>query len=112
MQAQSKNAQALTEANRAAIEGTQKLLQRQAEMIQQALSEATEAAKTIASSGGPKEAIAAQTKAIEGAFEKAIANATEITDLVRQTQDESLKMVNTRMSESLQELKESFESMK
>ncbi len=112
VQAQSKNVQALTAANRTAIEGTQKLLQRQAEMIQQALSEAAEAAKTIASSGGPKEAVAAQTQAIESTFEKAIANATEISDLVRQTQDESMKMVNARISESLQELRESLGSMK
>lgn len=56
------------------------------------------------------DAIVAQTKAIEGAFEKAIANATEISDLVRQTQDESLKAVNTRISESLQELKESLKA--
>lgn len=105
IQSQSKNVQALTAANRSAIEGTQALLQRQAEMVQQALSEATEAAKAIASSGSPQAAIAEQTKVVEQVFEKAIANAAEISDMVRKTQEETAKLVNARISESLEELK-------
>jgi len=112
MQAQSKNMQALTAANRAAIEGTQALLQRQAEMVQQALAEATEAAKSIAGSGSPQAAAAEQTKVVELAFEKAIANAAEISDMVKKTQDETTKVVSARITESLEELKSSIEKLK
>lgn len=112
IQAQSKNVQALTAANRSAIEGTQALLQRQAEMVQQALAQATEAAKAIATSGSPQAAIAEQTKVVEQVFEKAIANAAEISDMVRKTQDETAKLVNMRISESLEELKGNIEKIK
>ena len=112
MQAQSKNIQALTAANRAAVEGTQALLQRQAEMMQQALAEATEAAKAIAASGSPQQAAAEQTALVEKAFEKAIANAAEISEMVKKTQDEAAKLVSARITESLEELKQNIEKLK
>lgn len=112
METQSKNLQALTEANRAAIEGTQSLMQRQAEMVQQAMAEASEAAKTLASSSSPKEALAGQTKLIESAFAKAMANAAEISDMIKKTQDQTAQMVTTRITESLADLRSGMEKAK
>jgi phasin family protein len=112
METQSKNLQALTEANRAAIEGTQSLMQRQAEMVQQAMTEASEAAKALASSSGPKEALAQQTKLIESAFAKAMANAAEISDMIKKTQDQTTQLVSSRITESLADLRSSMEKVK
>ena len=47
IEAQSKNVQALTDANRAILESTRSLLQRQTEMMKQVLEEASEAWENI-----------------------------------------------------------------
>ena len=112
METQSKNLQALTEANRAAIEGTQSLMKRQAEMVQQAMAEASDAAKTLAGSSSPKEALAEQTKLIESAFAKAMANAAEISDMIKKTQDQTSQMVTSRITETLADLRSSMEKAK
>lgn len=112
METQSKNLQALTAANRAAIEGAQTLMQRQAEMVQQAMNEASEAAKALASSSSPQEAVAEQTKLIESVFSKAMANAAEISEMIKKTQDQTTEMVSSRISESMAELRESMQKLK
>ena len=112
VQAQTKNMQALAAANRAAIEGTQTMLKRQLEMVQQAVSEASEAAKQLASSGSPQAAAAQQTKLIEDAFTKALSNATEISELLKKTQEDASQVVTTRIGESLTEVRETIEKMK
>ena len=75
IEAQKKNLETLINANQAALTGTQELFKRQAEMMQQALSDATEAAKDLASAGvDPKALAAKQTELIQTAFEETLAN--------------------------------------
>ena len=104
-EAQRKNLEALAAANKSAIEGTRLLMQRQAEMIQKAMSEATAAAQSLASSKDPAEAAEKQTKLMEEAMSQAIANATEISELVTKTQDETAKVINDRVTQGMEELK-------
>ncbi len=109
LQSQQKNLETLINANQAALTGTQELFKRQAEMLQQALSDATEAAKDLAGTGAdPKALIAKQTELIQTAFEKTLANSHEISDMVKQKQDEVAQVVNKRVTESLGEVKEAI----
>lgn len=112
MEAQNKNLQALTSANRAVLEGTQALMQRQAEMVRQMVEEASEAAKSMGGTADPKEAAEKQIKLIEGSFSEALANFAEISEMVKKTQDEATQLVTTRFNESLSELREGVERMK
>jgi phasin family protein len=105
MESQNKNVQALTAANRAILEGTQSLMQRQAEMVKQVLEEASEAAKSLGGAASPQEAAEKQIKLIEDSVNKALANFAEINEMVKETQDETTNLMSTRLNESLAELR-------
>ena len=112
IETQRKNIQALTDTNRAILESTQSLFQRQTEMLQQVLEEAPEAVKSLGSSKGPQEAADKQIKMIEDSVSKALANFSEIVEMVRKSQDETTKQVSTRFNESLEELRLSIAKAK
>ena len=112
IETQRKNVQALTDANRAILESTQSLFQRQAEMLQQVLEEAPEAVKSLSSSKGPQEAADKQIKMIEDSVSKALANFSEIVEMVRKSQDDTRQQVTSRFNESLEELRLSIAQTK
>jgi len=112
VETQSKNVQALTDANRAILESTQSLFQRQNEMVKQVLEEASQAVKSLAGSANPQEAAEKEIKLIEDSVGKALANFSEISGLVRKTQDETMKVVTDRLNESLTELRASIAKLK
>ena len=112
IETQRKNVQALTDANRAILESTQSLFQRQAEMLQQVLEEAPEAVKSLGSSKSPQEAAEKQIKMIEDSVSKALANFSEIFEMVRKSQDDTRQQVTSRFNESLEELRVSIAKAK
>lgn len=114
IESQKKNVDALIAANQAAMTGTQELLLKQGEMLQQAMADATEAATALTGSSSPsspKALIERQTELVEAAFGKALANSTELSEMVKKNQDEISKVINQRFSESLQEIKESVSKL-
>lgn len=112
IETQSKNVQALTDANRAILESTQSLFQRQAEMLQQVLEEAPEAVKSLGHLKSPQEAAEKNIKTIEDSVSRALANFSEIVEMVRKSQDETRQQVTSRLNESLEELRLSIAQTK
>jgi phasin family protein len=112
IETQSKNMQALTDANRAILESTRSLFQRQIQMMQQVFEETSEAVKSLAGSANPQEAAEKQIKLIEDSVSKTLANFSEISELVRKTQDETTKRVTDRFNESMAELHASIAELK
>lgn len=112
VEAQNKNVQALTAANQAMLEGAQSLMQRQAEMVKQVLEEASEAAKSLSSAANPQEAADKQVKLIEASFSEALSNFAEISEMVKNTQDETTKLVTARFNESLEEFRANVGKLK
>ena len=104
--AQKKNIAALTEANQHAVEGVQALAQRQIEIFQQAMKGAADAAREVASAGGPKEAAAKQAELAKAAFEHAMANMREMADMVSKSSNQAFSVITKRVAEGLEELKE------
>ena len=111
IESQKKNVDALIAANKAAFSGTQELLKQQGEMLQQAMTDATEAANALAGSSSPKGLAEKQMELVQAAFEKALANSAELSELVRKNQDEIKNLVDQRVSESLQEVKEAINKL-
>ena len=112
-EAQNKNVQAMTAANRAMLEGTQALMKRQSEMLKQVVSEASEAAKSLGSSANnPQEAIQNQIKMLEKSVSEALANFAEISEMVKNTQDETTKVMTTRFNDSMAELRATIGKLK
>lgn len=106
--AQEKNIALLTSTNQAIADSSQALVERQTEMLQQAMTEATNAAKSFADSGSPQDVAKKQAELLQAAYEKALANSTEISEMAQKTQEEVSTKVNERIAESMEELKETI----
>lgn len=100
--AHQKNIQAITDANKVAAEGMQKLFQHQTNLLQQTLSEFQENSAQMMS---PKSA-QDQAEAVKKGVEKTLANMKEMADMATQSQTEAFKIVQKRYEDSLAELKE------
>lgn len=105
MASQRKNIEALTAANKAAAEGMQKVSARQAQILQEALDEATKAFADLGKSGNPSDAATKQAELLKVAFDKAFTNMSELADMVSKSSTEATTLVNARISESLEEIK-------
>lgn len=108
MESQRKNMEALVSANQDAFAGTQELFKCQSEMLQQAMADATDAAKGLAGSSDPKDLAEKQAELLQAAMEKALANSAELTELVKSSQEAVAKQVNERFLASIQEIKDAI----
>ncbi|MCU7930720.1 MAG: phasin family protein [Candidatus Thiodiazotropha sp. (ex Codakia rugifera)] len=111
MESQKKNLEALMAANQAALSGTQELLRYQSEIMKQAMADATEAANSLASSTSPQEIAEKQTELVRAAFEKAVSNSTELSELIKTNQEQITALVNERFTDALKEVKDSIKKM-
>jgi phasin family protein len=105
LQAQRKNIEALTAANRTAIEGAQAFGRRQSEILRQNLAELQSQFSSAVSAGAPEEKLAKQTELAKSAFEKAIADMKELAELLAKSNTEAAEIVSKRVSASFDELK-------
>ena len=103
--AQRKNIEALTAANKAAVEGVQALAARQNEILQENLKETTEAVSELSKVDGPEDATAKQVELLKASFEKALGNMKDLAELVAQSNTETSTVINARIFESLEEVK-------
>ena len=110
--AQKKNLDALTVANKKAVEGVQALAKRQGEILQASLDAATKGADEIAKSGTPQDAAAKQTDLYKAAVETALSNMRELADMMAKANGEVADTINARFTESLDELKAQIVKLK
>ncbi|MBK8209674.1 MAG: phasin family protein [Rhodospirillales bacterium] len=103
---QKKNLEALTSANRVAIEGMQAVVKRQAEILQQTMNEASKAVDALSKAGSPPDVAAKQAELTKDAFERALANMRELAEMVSKSNQEATSTINSRISASLDEMKE------
>lgn len=100
-QAQQKNIEALTAANKRAYEGYQALAKRQAEIFQEAVADATATLKGgVGTMPDPNTA--------KAAVEKTVANLRELAEMLSKTNSEAFELINQRMNENLEEFKKAF----
>lgn len=109
---QRKNLEALTAANRVAIEGVQAVAKRQAQILQETMDEVSSALDKITKSGSPRDAAVNQAAFAKAAFEKALGNMRELAEMVAKSNTEATQAINTRISETLDEIKELAMKMK
>ncbi len=112
VESQRKNLEALTNANRVAIEGVQAVAKRQAEILQETMDEASAAMDKLTKAGSPQDAAANQAEFAKSAFEKALGNMRELAELVAKSNTEATQTINSRISETLDEIKELAMKMK
>ena len=112
MASQKKNLEALTQANRVALEGLQAVAKRQAEILQETMNEASKAVDVLSKAGSPSEVAAKQAELAKDAFERALSNMRELAELVAKSNEEATSTINARISATLDEIKDMALKMK
>ena len=88
------------------MEGAQAVARRQAEMMQQALTEMGETVRALAAPGeGPQAKTARQADLVRQAYERAVANTRELAELIQRSSGEALDVLNKRFAEAMEEVK-------
>jgi len=109
---QRRNLEAVNAANQLAVEGVQAVLRRQAEIMRQMVEESSTVMREMMAAGAPEQKIAQQTDLVKAAFEKALANLREMTEMVAKSNSEAADVLTKRIGESLTELKSSVQNAK
>ena len=107
-----RNVEALTAANRTAVEGVRALAKRQAAILQETLDAAKDAFGQFGKSGSPQEAAAKQAAFAKQVFETAVANAQELGEMVAKSNAEAADVITGRIAEGLDEIKVLAEKLK
>ncbi len=102
--ARRKDVEALTQANQMAYESMQALARREAEILQQTMSE-WQAAMTAMAGKNPAEMASKGTELATQAFGKALANMRELAEMASRSQAQAYDILNRRFQENLEELR-------
>ena len=104
-EAQRKNMEALSVANKTAVEGVQAIFKRQGEIMKQAMDEANAALQELQTQGVSTPDASAQIDRVKSAIETSLTNTRELSEMMAKSQTEALDIVNKRFIDSLDELK-------
>lgn len=107
-----RNLEALTAANKVALEGAQAVARRHMEIMQQSLTEMTEAMRALAAPEAPQAKAAKQAEFAKAAYERAVANLKELSDLIQRSNAEAVALLNKRFAAALDEVKALAEKAK
>ena len=105
MAVQKKNLEAMTAANRIALEGMQALARRQAEIVRQSTEDFGKAARELSDSKSFEDTLAKQADLVKDAYESALANVRELTEMTVKSQSEAAELINARVAEGFDEFK-------
>ena len=103
--AHKRNMETLTAANRVAMEGAQAVAKRHMEIMQQTMAELSEGMRAMSGGGNPQAKAASQADMLKRAYERAVANAKELGDLIQHANGEALSLLNGRFVEAMDEVK-------
>ncbi|HYZ23897.1 MAG TPA: phasin family protein [Rhodopila sp.] len=107
-----RNMETLTAANRIAMEGAQAVARRHMEIVQQGMAELSDAVRSLSTAEGPQAKAARQAELMKHAYERAVGNIREISDLIQKSNDEALRLLNQRFIEAMDEIKALAEKSK
>ena len=105
-----KNFEALEKSARVTASGASSVLSKQREMIESSLHEIADMARNYRPPGNAEEFVGRQADFARKSFETAVANASEVAGMVRQSGMESVDILRARIKEALAEIRESYET--
>jgi phasin family protein len=98
-----RNLEALSAANRVALEGAQQVARRNMEIMQQTMGEMTEAMRSLTASESPQDRAGKQADMMKTAYERAVSHMKELADLIQRSNGEALDVLNQRFTEAMDE---------
>jgi phasin family protein len=106
--AHKRNLEALSEANRVALEGAQAVARRHMEIMQSTMTGLTDTLKGMSMTDKPADRAAKQAELLKQAYENAVSNTRELGDLIQKSNTEAMQKLNHRFSEAMTEMKTLF----
>lgn len=103
-----KNLQALEDAAKTAGSGATSIVERQREMMQEALDEITAMAENMKAGGDPQSMMKAQADFARRSFEMTLKNTSEIAGMAQRSGAESFKVLQAHMQDTLEELRQAM----
>ena len=100
-----KNLEALGELAKVAAGGAQSVAQKQREVLEAGLREATALARSYQPMGNAQEILTKQTEYVKKVFDIAVQGARDFAELSRQSTSEAVKIIQERMKASLEEIR-------
>ena len=101
-----RNVEALSNANRIALEGAQAVAKRHMEIMQQTMTELTEQIRALSTAEAPAAKAARQAEMLKLSYERAVSNTKELTDLIQRANAEAVGTLNHRFTEAMDEVKQ------
>jgi phasin family protein len=106
-----RNLEALSDANRVALEGAQAVARRHLEIMQSTMTGLAESVKSLSVTEAPASRAARQAELLKQAYENAVSNTRELGDLIQKSNTEAIQKLNHRFSEAMNELKALFNKL-
>jgi len=103
---QRKNIEALTHANKLALEKMQVMFTRQAEIVRLSIEESTTVTGHQGKTGSPLAKAVRQTEMTKEALEQALSNSRELAEFIVKNNSEAFELLNQRFFQILDELKD------
>ncbi len=100
-----RNLETLSAANRVALDGAQAVARRNMEIMQQTMTELSENMRQFTSTEASQVRAGRQAEMLKAAYERAVANMSEIGDLIQKSNSEALGLLNKRFAEAMEEIK-------
>jgi phasin family protein len=106
MAVQKKNVEAFTQANQLAMEGVQAFARRQVELARAAIEDAPVLFREFSQPGAPQEKMAKSAELAKVTFEKNLASAKELGELVTKANTDAFNVITKRVTDSFSEMNE------
>lgn len=100
-----RNIEALSAANRVALQGAQAVARRNIEIMQQTMTELGDAVKVLSSAQTPEAKAAKQVELLKLAYQHAAFNMKELSDVIQKANTEAADLFYKRFSEGMDEVK-------
>ena len=105
---QKRNLEAVASANKIAIEGAQAVIRRQAEIVRKSVEDASKALSELNAAETPQDKLVKQAELAKEAYEAAIANLRELTEMASKSNGEAADLISTRVSDCFGEFTSEF----
>jgi len=109
IEAQRKNIEAFTQAQRTALEGMQAIVQRQTEFARKMMDDQVNAMQRITGADSAEERAQKQAEVAKQAYENAIQGSRELAEMSAKSQQEAFELLHKRVAESFDEVRESMQ---
>ena len=100
---QKRNLEAFASANKIALEGAQAVFRRQAEIVRKSVEDASKALSELNAAETPQDKLVKQAELAKEAYEAAVANLQELTEIASKSNGEAASLLSARVSESFGE---------